>query len=231
MEHRRMIETGGLALIAFSLIYYGMHLFLNMQHNFPAILIGSVPEVLPRLLAGGETMRSILTFTPLLLLLLIPASVGAYYALKKEGGASLRIGVYCATFAAFIMVFAALRWPSINWILAEIFVTANPMQQSVIASVYTAMNTYLGLYAAHLLGDTLLSLWIVIISCTILRSQRFPNWLAYFGFFVAAFIFLIFFAYQSPLLMTLMQVIHIIPIGPIWFLSFGVCLYTYNKNE
>jgi hypothetical protein len=63
MREHAIIRTGGVALIAGAVAFLGVFAFLAARFDYPAVLDGSAPEVLPRLAqraldAGGVVRPS-----------------------------------------------------------------------------------------------------------------------------------------------------------------------------
>ena len=72
MQHRRMIAAGGLCFIVGALAFIGVFSYLAANFDYPQILDGSAAEVLPRLQAGGSTMRGVWALYAFLPWLLVP---------------------------------------------------------------------------------------------------------------------------------------------------------------
>ena len=74
MQHRKMIVAGGLSFVVGALAFVLVFSYLAAKFDYPNILDGSAAEVLPRLSAGGSTMRTVWAIYAFLPLLLLPGA-------------------------------------------------------------------------------------------------------------------------------------------------------------
>ena len=88
------------------------------------------------------------------------------------------LALHCATLAAVAMMLGLMRWPSIHWRLAELYVTATPDQQTVLAAIFDGLNTYLGNYLGEFLGEFSFSAFILLAGWALWRSRTAPRWAA-----------------------------------------------------
>jgi hypothetical protein len=86
MQHRAMVIAGGLSFVVGALAFVSVFSYLAANFDYPDILDGSAAEVLPRLHAGGSSMRAIWAVYAFLPLLLVPGAVGAYFACPSSRG-------------------------------------------------------------------------------------------------------------------------------------------------
>ncbi len=176
------VRAGGIALIAGALAFIGVFSFLAARFEYPAILDGSAAEVLPKLLATGDTGRAVWALYGFLPLVWIPAGVGAYHALRpvREGG--MRIAMLFAVVAAVAMMLGLLRWPSIHWALAQDWAEAGAPGRAAIGAVFTGLNSYLGNYLGEFLGELCFSLFFLLSGLAMLDTDAgFPRWMGYLG--------------------------------------------------
>lgn len=59
MRNMTIVRAGGICLVVAALGFVGVFTFLAMQFDYPTILDGDAAEVLPRLLATGNTGRAV----------------------------------------------------------------------------------------------------------------------------------------------------------------------------
>src|SRR5947208_5351386 len=135
MQEHTTIRAGGLTLVLGAAAFLGVFTFLAARFDYPSVLDGSAAEVLPKLLATGATGRAVWALYGFLPLIWIPASVGAFQALRTVREGSTRTGMLLAVIAAFSMMLGLLRWPSIHWTLAEAYAQADAPERSAIAAV------------------------------------------------------------------------------------------------
>jgi len=180
------VRVGGFSLIAAALGFIGVFAFLAVQFDYPAILDGGAPDVLPRLLATGTAGRAVWAVYGFIPLLLIPASVGAFYSLRDGREGSMVLALLLALLAAFSMMLGLLRWPSIHWTLAGKYSLAGPAEQAAIATTFAGLNSYLGNYIGEFLGELCLNLFFLLSASAMLtHRRRFPRWVGYLGMFTA----------------------------------------------
>lgn len=231
MNDAKIIRAGGWSLVLFTILYLGIQVFLMVNYDYPAVLHGPDREVLPILLSGGLPLAVILTifaFTPLLL---IPGSLGAYYAFRNESEPSMRMSVLFAVITVIGLVISLLRWPAFNWYIALAYTQTNdPNQFWNLSTILLAMNTFFGTFIGGIMATMCASIWFFIVSSAMLRAKDFPNWLGYFGILAGVF-----------LILSIVNVFGLIPNGHIiqafgaldavWLLIFGVSLLIHKKAE
>ena len=156
--------------------------YLAAQFNYPDVLDGSAPEVLPALIATGDAGRTAWAFYALLPLIWIPAGAGAFQALRRSGEGSMRVAMHFATVAALAMMLGLMRWPSIHWELALAYAASSAEQRGPLGAIFLGLNRYLGNYIGEFLGEMSMSLFFAISGRAMLRSgSGFPRWVAWFA--------------------------------------------------
>jgi hypothetical protein len=182
LREHTIVRAGGLALIAGAIAFLGVFSFLAARFNYPAVLDGSAAEVLPNLLATGDTGRAVWAVYGFLPIIWIPAGVAAFHALRPVREGSVRVGMQLAMIAAISMMLGLLRWPSIHWMLAEAYTQAGGLERTTIATVFAGLNSYLGNYIGEFLGELSVSLFFLLSALAMLeRDSGFPRWMGYLG--------------------------------------------------
>jgi len=176
-----MIRIGGLALIGGALAFMAVFAFLAARFDYPAVLDGAAETVLPQLIATGASGRAAWALYAFLPLIWLPAGVGAYLALRRSHPGAMLLALHCATLAAISMMLGLMRWPSIHWRLAELYVTASPDQKPVLGSIFDGLNVYLGNYVGEFLGELCFSTFLLLSSWALWRSRTAPQWIAIVG--------------------------------------------------
>jgi hypothetical protein len=175
------IRLGGLALIVGAVAFIGVFAYLAARFDYPAVLDGPADTVLPALLATGASGRAVWALYGFLPLIWLPAGVGAYRALKASHPGGMLLALQFAALSAISMMLGLLRWPTIHWRLAELYVTAEPAQQRVLAAMFDGLNLYLGNYLGEFLGELSFSAFFVLTAWALLRSRTASRWVAVGG--------------------------------------------------
>jgi hypothetical protein len=79
-----------------------------------------------------------------------------------------------------------MRWPSIHWRLAQLYVTATPDQKPLLAAIFDGLNLYLGNYLGEFLGELCFSMFLLLCSWTLWRSRETPRWISIVGLVTGA---------------------------------------------
>lgn len=180
MQNRKTILVGGISLITGALAFVFVFFYLAANFDYPKILDGKAAEVLPRLLQGGPIMRAVWVIYALLPLFLIPASVGTYVACPASRGRMTAALVF-ASLGSFAMCMGLMRWPSINWALADIYPHVGPETQLSLEAVFNGLNVYLGNYIGEFLGEICLAFFFLLSGFSLFDETRFPKWIGWSG--------------------------------------------------
>jgi hypothetical protein len=175
------ILAGGIALVAGAVAFLGVFSFLAARFQYPEVLDGRAQDVLPALLATGTNGRAAWALYSILPLVFIPAGVGAFHALRGRAEGPLRAGMLFAFLAALSMMLGLMRWPSVHWELARVWGSAAEGDRVVIAAVFDGLNTYLGNFIGEFLGELSFSVFFVLSGVGLLRHDRAPRWLGWWG--------------------------------------------------
>lgn len=178
-------RIAGVALIASSLGFVAVFSYLASTLGYPDVLDGSAAEVLPAFVAGGDRMRAVWALYAVLPAGIALSAVLAYPLFRARGDALARLGLLAAVTASFAMTAGLMRWPTINYVLAQRFAAASPSEQRMLAVIFDAGNLYLGTITGELVGELCLSLWFFTLSIAVLRGAPMPRWLGYLGVFTS----------------------------------------------
>lgn len=149
--------TGGAALIAATLLFSGVFVYLARHFGYPEVLDLSAAEVLPRLRALGGTGRAVWMLYALVPLLLIPTAFGVHAARAQAAPLAVRVALTAAVLSALSMTLGLARWPTLHWQLAAAYADATPPAREAIAAVFAASNSYLGNFIGEFLGELFLN--------------------------------------------------------------------------
>jgi hypothetical protein len=174
------VAIGGVCLVAGALAFVGVFSYLAANFNYPAILDGNAAEVLPRLRSGGSTMRAVWAIYAFLPLLLVPGSVGAYFACPNSRG-RMTVAMIATCLGALAMCLGLIRWPTIHWAMAEAYVVAAPDAKTSLDAIFAGLNLYLGNYIGEFLGEVCLGIFFLLTGLSMLSEPRFWRWLGVAG--------------------------------------------------
>jgi len=217
------IRVGGLFLIGGALAFMGVFAFLAAQFNYPAVLDGRAEQVLPSLLATGDSGRAVWAIYGFLPLIWIPAAVGAFQALHHVREGSMRIATLFAVVSALSMMLGLLRWPSIHWTLAQAYATGTEAERLAIAATFAGLNSFLGNYIGEFLGELAFSVFFLLSALAMLEpGARVPRWVGYVGVLTAIAGLIGMFRNVTALVAPIAAVNNYLL--PLWMIIFGVAL-------
>jgi hypothetical protein len=221
------VRVGGFFLIGGALAFMAVFAFLAARFNYPAILDGGASEVLPSLLATGQTGRAVWAIYGFLPLIWVPAAVGAFQALRRVREGSMRLAMLFAVVSAVSMMLGLLRWPSIHWTLAQAYAVGSEADRTAISAVFGGLNSFLGNYIGEFLGELTFSLFFLIAASAMLaRESRFPRWAGYIGIATAILGIVGMFRNITDAVAPISAVNNYLL--PLWMIIFGVTLLRYR---
>jgi hypothetical protein len=227
MTHRLIVGTGGVSFIIGALAFVGVFSYLAANFNYPAVLDGSAAEVLPRLRNGGPVMRATWALYAFLPLFLVPGAVGAYFACPASRG-RMTVALIAASLGALAMCLGLMRWPSVHWALADVFVRSDAATQNSLAAVFMGLNLYLGNYIGEFLGEVCLGTFFILASYSLLPESRFPKWLAWCGVIFSCLFLVGAFRNAVSGLQTIADINN--ALLPLWMVVFGTALIWYSRK-
>lgn len=223
-----MIVAGGISFIVGALAFVFVFSYLAANFDYPAILDGSAGEVLPRLRAGGETMRAIWAVYAFLPLLLIPGAVGAYFACPSSRG-RMTMALVFASIGSLAMCLGLMRWPSVHWALADAYAESGAEAQETLAAIFQGLNLYLGNYIGEFLGEACLSAFFLFTGLSMTGERQLPKWLGWAGA-VFGLLFLVgAFRNVTPAVQIIADINNFLL--PLWMLVLGVSLVWFSGKE
>ena len=172
-EARFVPRLGGAALIAGSLGFIAVVSYLASSFGYPDVLDEPASKVLPALAAGGPSLRAAWLVYGAIPLALLVAGIASMPFIERGAGRMLaRFGGAMMAVASVSMMVGLLRWPSIQWVLAERWQDATGDQREVYAAIFDGANTYLGNIFGEYIGEMLLAGWFVAIGIALRGMQR-----------------------------------------------------------
>ena len=228
-ESTVMVRVAGVALILGALGFVMVFAYLALRYSYPKVLRMPAAAALPALLDLGGVGRVMWTFYALLPLLLIPAGVGTFHALRKTNEATMRVAMNLSLVSAIAMTLGLMRWPSAHWHLAIGYEVAGAEGRRVISAVYESLNSWLGVFIGDFLGELCLGAFFVLSGFTMWRTHRFPKWVSALS---------VVFGALAWVTMWRNVILVLRPIGmlyggllPLWLIVFGVYLLKYKSDR
>lgn len=218
---RRRIMLGGASLIVATLLFAAVFVYLATTFDYPEVLARPAADVLPRLLALGSTGRAVWLVYGLIPVLLIPTAWGVNAAVRPGLPALGRAGVWLATISAVAMMIGLLRWPTLQWGLAEAWPTAAAVMREAMAARFAWANFYLGNVIGEFIGELFLNGFFVVASIALARQQRLP-WLRWFGIVAGVMGWTAMLRNITPTVSTIASINN--NVLPLWMLMLGVVL-------
>jgi len=219
-ESRGAARAGGWSLVAAAVGFMAVFSYLAARFNYPDVLDGTAADVLPRLLALGNTGRAVWAVYSLLPLLLIPAGVGASAALRNSAPSAMRAALAFSVVAGVSMLLGLARWPSVHWELARAYPTASADGRTIMDAMFRGLNVYLGNYIGEFLGELSLNAFFICSAYALLKAGR--KWAGYAGLAVGAIGILAAFRNATPSVGPIADVNNYVL--PLWLIVFGVVL-------
>lgn len=213
-------SAGGWSLIVAALAFVAVFSWLASAFGYPEMLDGNGADVLPALLGLGATGRAVWGLYGLLPLLLIPAGLGAYSALREERPGLMRVAASMALVSALAMLLGLLRWPSSHWSLAKAYVgAASDAERAAITAVFDALNSLLGNFVGEFVGELALNLFFLLTALASWRSRRLPRWSAVAGVLAALLGLVAMWRNATPLVAGVAEIEN--SVLPLWMLVLG----------
>jgi Domain of unknown function (DUF4386) len=221
-----MVRVGGWSLILGALLFVGVFSYLASEFDYPAVLEGPAPEVLPNLRRGGQVMRAVWALYSLLPLAFVPAGAGSYIALRRGGRGRMLVAFSAAVVVAVAMPVGLMRWPSVHWELAGAFERAGPDARTALAAVFTGLNVYLGQYIGEFLGEWAMATFFLLSALSARRRGGFPAWFSVGGVVAST-------CFYVGALRNLTAAVSIVAdlnnvLMPAWMIAFGVGLVRFG---
>jgi hypothetical protein len=227
MNDIRTIRIGGIALILCGVLYPAVFIYLAVRFGYPDVLDGKAADILPALLQGGWAFRAAWAVYGLLPLLLLPAGVAAFQALRREMEGGMRLALHLSGLASFALMIGLLRWSTLHWELARFYQGADGSQRLMADAVFQGLNTYLGNYIGEFLGEGFMHGFLMLTAVAMLRSSGFPKWMAWMGIAISALSLVGIFRNVNGLAAAVQDLANIMMLFPIWLTVLGIGLVRF----
>jgi len=219
-ESRGAARAGGWSLIAAAIGFMTVFSYLAARFSYPDVLDGPAADVLPRLVALGSAGRAVWAIYALLPLLLIPAGIGSYAALREAAPNVMRAALVFSVVSAVSMLVGLARWPSVHWELARAYASASPETRAAIDAVFNGLNVYLGNYIGEFLGEFSLNAFFMLSAVALVKARQ--RVAGYVGLVVGVIGLVAAFRNATPTVGAIADVNNYVL--PLWLIAFGVIL-------
>jgi hypothetical protein len=226
---RLAILVAGWSLISAAIGFMAVFAYLAARFDYPDVLDGRAADVLPALLALGESGRAAWALYACLPLLLIPAGIGVRAALRHAAPNAMQMVVVLASLGAVCMVLGLARWPSIHWELARVYAAASPDARIAVDAVFAGLNVYLGNYIGEFIGELALNGVFVLTGFAALRSAHVRRWFGVAGIVVGVAGWVGAFRNVTNLVDVIAEVNNYLL--PLWLIVFGIVLIRWRVTE
>jgi hypothetical protein len=223
------VRMGGAALVAAAVGFIGVFAYLAARFNYPEVLEAPAASALPALLAMGSTGRAVWGLYGLLPLLLIPAATGAFTAFRGSGEGGMRVALLLAVVAALSMMLGLLRWPSIQWELADAYEAAGPDGRTALAAIFDGLNRYLGNYLGEFVGELCLNGFFILSARAMFQSKIVPRWMATLGLASGTLGLIAMWRNVTGVIAPVAALNNVVL--PLWMIMFGVGLFRVGSGR
>lgn len=192
LESKKIKNIAIVFLIIESLLIFAPLIILGATINWPASLDEPASVILPLILEQYVPMMIGYSVYLLysLLFFVVTYLTGRVIVGNDLEKPLFKIANGFALLSTFARSLGIVRWLFAMPILGTLYINATAELQQSIGVIYDMMNVYIG-GVGELLGVSLFAvIWLVLICILIIRSKEWPNWLGYFGFVAAGFLFL-----------------------------------------
>jgi hypothetical protein len=163
-------KTAGIVLSVCSLAFIAVFSYLASAFGYPEILDRGASEVLPRLAAGGQTLRTVWFLYAALPLGILFAGTATAPILERGGRGLRTVGVGAAVAAGLAMMIGLLRWPTIEWTLARHWQTAEA--RPALSAIFDVSNLFMGNVIGEFIGEMCTAIWFVTLGISFQRDGR-----------------------------------------------------------
>jgi Domain of unknown function (DUF4386) len=228
-QNTAVIRLGGWSLIVAAVAFLAVFTYLAARFAYPEVLDGRAADVLPALLATGDTGRTVWAIYALLPLFWVPASVGTFHALRRRSEGLVRCGMYFAALSSLAMILGLMRWPSLHWELAQTW-AADPSARPALEAVFNGMNRYLGNYIGEFLGELCFSVFFLLSATAMLKAgSGFARWVGWLGIATGTAGFIGMFRNVTSVVAPVAEVNNYLL--PVWMVVFGIGLLRFRAGR
>lgn len=219
---RVRIRLGGASLVVATLLFIAVFSYLASAFGYPDVLDRPADEVLPALRALGGVGWAVWLIYGLIPLLLVPTAIGVREVASATTPRLARLAVPLAVLSAVSMMIGLLRWPTLHWILAGAWPTADASTRAIIAARFATANLYLGNVVGEFAGELFLNGFLLIASLAVAATGPRRQWPAALGVAAATIGWLAMLRNLTPLVATIAAANN--AVLPLWMITIGAVL-------
>ena len=221
---------GGVSLIVATLLFSAVFVYLARAFGYPDVLNLPAADVLPRLLALGDTGRAVWVLYGLIPLLLVPTALGVHSAARQAAPLAAQAALIAAVLSAVTMMAGLLRWPSLHWQLALAYANASPGAREAISATFAASNSFLGNFIGEFLGELFLNAFFLLASVALARAAPASGrWLLVAGASASLLGGVAMLRNATPWVESIAAINNVVL--PIWMFVLGVVLLRHRSSD
>jgi hypothetical protein len=167
-----VLVGAGATLVVASLGFIAVFSYLASAFGYPDVLDRGAAEVLPRLLAGGPRLRLVWFLYAALPLGIVFAAAASSRILERGGRGLAGFGTGAGVAAGIAMTLGLVRWPTIQWALAQEWKSASDSSRAALSAFFDAANSYLGNVIGEFAGEAALATWFITLGVVFRRTGR-----------------------------------------------------------
>jgi hypothetical protein len=221
--------VGGASLIAATMLFAAVFSYLGAAFDYPAVLNRLAGDVLPALLALGRSGRIVWLVYGLIPLLLVPTALGVNEVARTNAPRLGRAIVWLAALSALAMMTGLLRWPTLQWTLAQEWTSASPASRDVLASRFGTANLYLGNVIGEFAGELFLNGFFLASSLALSAGRPRRRWLMFAGVAASTLGWIAMLRNLTPLVAPVATLNNIVL--PLWMLTLGLVLLADGRHS
>jgi hypothetical protein len=216
------VILGGASLVAATILFGAVFSYLAATFDYPAVLNRPAEDVLPALLALGNSGRLVWLVYGLIPLLLLPTALGVHEVARKMSPRLGRAIVWLAALSALAMMTGLLRWPTLQWTLAQEWTSASPASREVLTSRFGTANLYLGNVIGEFAGELFLNAFFLSSTLALSAGRPRRRWLMFLGVAASTLGWIAMLRNFTPLVAAVATLNNIVL--PLWMLTLGLAL-------
>jgi hypothetical protein len=189
MQSKSLRTLTAILTISVPLLLTALFTLLGATFSYPEILRMPTGQVLERFQAGGSGLIAIWYAMTLTTALFIPLILLIHLQLAPGDGAPyMHLATGFGVISGVVQILGFIRWPFLVPYLARVYFDATASQATRDAAVlaFQVFNQYAGVGVGEHLGYLFTGLWTIFVAIALLKSGRFPAWLAWTGLCLAA---------------------------------------------
>ncbi len=212
---------GGVSLVAATILFAAVFSYLAAAFDYPAVLDRPAGDVLPALLALGKSGRAVWFVYGFIPLLLIPTARGVEEAVRAAAPRLGRAAVWLAVVSCAAMMTGLLRWPTLQWGIAQQWMSATPASRELLAGRFATANLYLGNVIGEFVGELFLNGFFLTSSLALAAGRR-RRWLICAGVAASALGWIAMLRNMTSVVAPVAALNN--GVLPLWMLTLGVTL-------